>query len=129
MDTRNPTQTALILAKNLQHNVPTRLADAKRSLAALAILYFRSEVAGQAPATIEAKRRDLGRFFAFYQRLYGHDRPDEWFTSVTREFLTQLTTARPAQATMVRTYASVPSRLISRPLAPEQVSRSPKVTR
>jgi site-specific recombinase XerD len=103
----NRPKTALIPASNLQHNVRARLAEAKRSLAALAELYFRSQVAGQAGATIEAKRRDLGRFLAFYHRLYGHDRPEEWYTSVTREFLKQLAKARPAQATIVRTYASV----------------------
>jgi hypothetical protein len=57
----------------------------------------------QAGATIEAKGRDLGRFLTFYHRLYGHDRSDEWYTSVTREFLKQLAKARPAQATIIRT--------------------------
>ena len=42
----------------------------------MAELYFKSEVAGQARATLEAKRRDLGRFLAFYQRLYGRPRKD-----------------------------------------------------
>jgi hypothetical protein len=56
---------------------------------------------------MEAKRRDLSRFLSFYQQLYGHDRPDEWYRSVTREFLKQLRRGRPAQATVVRTYASV----------------------
>jgi integrase/recombinase XerD len=74
---------------------------------ALDELYFVSEVAGQARATIEAKRRDLGRFLTFYQRLYGHDRPEEWYRSVTREFLKQLAKAHAADATIVRTYASV----------------------
>ena len=105
--TQNHAKTALIPANNLQHNVPARLAEARRSLAALAELYFRSQVAGQAGATIDAKRRDLGRFLSFYQRLYGHDHPAEWYVSVTREFLKQLAKARPAQATVVRTYASV----------------------
>src|SRR5450759_4736592 len=103
MSPSNHPKTALIPASNLQHNVPARLAEAKRSLAALAALYFRSQVAGQAGATIEAKGRDLGRFLTFYHRLYGHDRPDEWYTSLTREFLKQLAKARPAQATIIRT--------------------------
>ena len=98
---------ALVPANNLQHNVPASLAEAKRSLTALADLYFRSQVAGQADATVDAKRRDLGRFLAFYHRLYGHDRPDEWYVAVTREFLKQLRKAQPAPATVARTYASV----------------------
>jgi hypothetical protein len=40
-------------------------------------------------------------------KLYGHDRPEEWYLSVTREFIKQLTKARAAPATVVRTYASV----------------------
>jgi site-specific recombinase XerD len=64
-------------------------------------------VAGQARGTIEAKKRDLGRFFLFYRALYKHDRPEEWYPSVTREFLKQLLKGRPAQATVVRTYATV----------------------
>ena len=100
-------QTALVPRNNLQHNVPAQITQAKHSLVALAELYFRSQVAGQAPGTIEAKRRDLGRFVAFFVKLYGHDRPEEWYTSVTREFIKQLSKARPAQATIVRVYASV----------------------
>jgi len=42
-------------------------------------VYFVTKVAGQAPATV--------RFFSFYVKLYGHDRPEEWYASVTREFL------------------------------------------
>jgi hypothetical protein len=61
-----PIKTALIPARNLQHNVPTTVASARRSLGALADLYFRSQVAGQAAATLDAKRRDLGRFLSFY---------------------------------------------------------------
>ena len=98
---------ALVPRKNLTHNVPALLKQARTSLKELARLYFLAEVAGQARATIEAKRRDLGRFFAFYQKLYGHDNPQEWYTSVTREFLKQLRRGKPAQATVVRTYASV----------------------
>ena len=36
-----------------------------------------TEVAGQAPSTIDAKRRDLSRFFVLYAKLYGHDHPGE----------------------------------------------------
>ncbi len=98
---------ALIPRKNLPHNVPALLKRARSSLKELARLYFLTEVAGQARATIEAKKRDLGLFFAFYHKLYGHDHPQEWYASVTREFLKQLRRGRPAQATVVRTYASV----------------------
>ena len=82
------------------------MTRAQKSLTDLARVYFLTEVAGQARATIEAKRRDLGRFLAFYDKLYSHDRPDEWYRSVTREFLKQLRKGRPAQATVVRTYAT-----------------------
>ena len=98
---------ALVHTNNLQHNVPVLVARARTSLQKLAQVYFLTEVAGQAKGTMEAKRRDLGQFLAFYEQLYGHDHPEEWFPSVTREFLKQLRKGRPAQATIVRTYASV----------------------
>jgi integrase/recombinase XerD len=98
---------ALTPANNLEHNVPALLKDAGDSLRALARVYFLTHVAGQAKATIEAKHRDLARFIAFYEELYNHDHPDEWYTSVTREFLKQLARGRPSQATIVRAYASV----------------------
>jgi integrase/recombinase XerD len=98
---------SLVPVNNQQHNVPGLLKQGRNSLLALARLYFVTEVAGQAPATIDAKRRDLARFFAFYQKLYGHDHPREWFASVTREFLRQTARAGVAEATLARTYASV----------------------
>jgi integrase/recombinase XerD len=98
---------ALVLHNNLQHNVPAVLQEATGSLRALARIYFVTEVAGQAPGTIDAKRRDLSRFLAFYARLYNHDRPDEWYASVTREFIREMSKAKLSQATQVRTYASV----------------------
>ena len=101
------TQIARIPKNNQQHNVVVQLERARSSLRALATVYVVTEVAGQAPGTIDAKRRDLARFLAFYEKLYGHDRPEEWFVSVTREFLKQLRKERPAQATVVRVYASV----------------------
>jgi site-specific recombinase XerC len=70
-------------------------------------VYFLTKVAGLARGTIEAKKRDLEGFLGFYRQLYGHDRAAEWYPSVTREFLKQLRKGRPAQATVVRTYASV----------------------
>jgi integrase/recombinase XerD len=97
----------LIPANNQQHKVSTLLAQGRHSLHALARAYFVTEVAGQAQATIDAKRRDLGRFFTFYAKLYGHDRPEEWYASVTREFLRQTARQRVAEATLARTYASV----------------------
>jgi integrase/recombinase XerD len=98
---------ALVPTNNLKHNVATLRKRATTSLTDLARVYFLTEVAGQARATIEAKRCDLQKFLAFDQALYGHDRPEEWYRSVTREFLKQLRRGRPAQATVVRTYASV----------------------
>jgi hypothetical protein len=78
--------TALIVANNLSHNVAVHIEAAKTSLSHLANVYLVTEVAGQSPATVDAKRRDLQRFLTFYQRLYKHDRPEEWFVSVTRPF-------------------------------------------
>jgi integrase/recombinase XerD len=97
----------LVPANNQQHKVAALLAQGKNSLRALARAYFITEVAGPAPATIEAKRRDLTRFFTFYAKLYGHDRPEEWYASVTREFLRQTAKQGEAEATLARTYASV----------------------
>ena len=68
----------LVPAHNQRHNVPKLLSEGKNSLRSIARAYFVTEVAGQAPSTIEAKRRDLGRFFAFYAKLYGHGPPEEW---------------------------------------------------
>src|SRR2546427_7463665 len=66
--------TALILAKNLSHNVSVRIEEAKTSLCHLANVSLVTEVAGQFAATVEAKQRDLQRFLTFYQKLYKHDR-------------------------------------------------------
>ena len=96
------TDTALIEAKNLSHNVAVRVEEAKTSLCHLANVYLVTEVKGQSEATAEAKRRDLQRFLTFYQKLYKHDRPDEWFVSVTKAFLKALQEERPAQATLPR---------------------------
>jgi hypothetical protein len=62
---KNMTQRGLVPQNNQQHNVQTLLAQGKSSLCALARAYFVTEVAGQSPATIDAKRRDLARFFEF----------------------------------------------------------------
>ncbi|MFZ0889028.1 MAG: tyrosine-type recombinase/integrase [Candidatus Binataceae bacterium] len=97
----------LVPSNNQQHNVPALLEQGRDSLRALARAYFLTEVAGQAPATIDAKRRDLTRFFAFYTKLYGHERPEEWYASVTREFLKQTARAGVSEATLARVYASV----------------------
>src|SRR2546430_2162269 len=99
--------TALIVANNLSHNVSVRIAEAKTSLGHLANVYLVTEVAGQSTATVDAKQRDLQRFLTFYQNLYKHDRPDEWFVSVTKAFLKALQQQRRAQATLVRIYATV----------------------
>ncbi len=100
-------ETALILPDNLSHNVSAHIETAKKSLGDLATVYLVTEVAGRSRATLDAKRRDLQRFLAFYQDLYGHDRPQEWFVSVTKAFLTHLQGERLAQASLVRVYATV----------------------
>src|SRR6516162_414196 len=84
------TGTLLILQKNPSHNGLAHVEQAKNSLAELATVYLVSEAAGQSPATLDAKRRDLQRFLSFYQDLYKHDRPEEWFVSVTKAFLKAL---------------------------------------
>ena len=99
--------TALILTNNLSHNVLAHIEAAKTSLSHLATVYLVTEVAGQSKATVDAKRRDLQRFLTFYQNLYNHDRPDEWFVSVTKAFLKALQQERLAQASLVRIYATV----------------------
>ena len=66
----------LVPAHNQQHNVPKLISESKHSLRALARAYFVTEVSGQSPSTIDAKRRDLSRFFLFYAKLYRHDHPD-----------------------------------------------------
>src|SRR5215211_4373930 len=76
-------------------------------LAELATLYLVTEAAGQSSARLDAKQRDLQRFLAFYQGLYRHDRPEEWFVSVTKAFLKALQRERLAQP---RWCASIPPR-------------------
>ena len=99
--------TALMVPDNLSHNVMARLEEAKTRLSDLANVYLVTEVAGQSQVTLDAKRRDLQRFLTFYQKLYKHDRPDEWFVSVTKAFLKALQQERLAQASLVRIYATV----------------------
>ena len=89
--------TALILAKNLSHNVLAHIEAAKTSLSHLATVYLVTEVAGQSTATVDANQRDLQRFLTFYQKLYKHNRPDEWFVSLTKAFLKALQQERLAQ--------------------------------
>jgi len=98
---------AVVLPKNPSHNVVMRLEQATQSLAALATVYLVTEAAGHAQATLDAKRRDLQRFLAFYQALYTHDRPDVWFVSVTKAFLKALSREKLAQASLARIYATV----------------------
>jgi Uncharacterised ACR, YggU family COG1872 len=97
------------------------LADLRRVLMALAEQYFRTQVAGQAEGTVDAKQRDLACFFNFYVKLYGHDDRREWFKSVTEAFLKDLAFGhiprpskrgegkpqRLSQWTIARTYATV----------------------
>jgi site-specific recombinase XerD len=100
-------ETALVVQSNLSHNVPAAIEATKNRLTDLAKLYLTTEVAGQSQATLDAKHRDLKRFLAFYHQLYGHDRPEEWFVSVTKAFLKQLRGQRFAQDSLVRVYATV----------------------
>ena len=101
------TETSLILRKNPSHNVLAHIEEAKNSLAELATVYLVTEAAGHSQATLDAKRRDLQRFLSFYQNLYKHDRPEEWFVSVTKAFLKALQREKLAQASLVRIYATV----------------------
>src|SRR2546426_984524 len=105
--TARESETSLVLPKNPAHNVMARLEQAKNSLADLATVYLVTEAAGHSQATLDAKRRDLQRFLSFYQNLFKHDRPDEWFVSVTKAFLKALQRERLAQASLVRIYATV----------------------
>jgi site-specific recombinase XerD len=100
-------ETALMVANNLSHNVPAAIEAAKPRLTDLTTLYLVIEVASQSQATVDAKRRDLHRFLAFYHQRYGHDRPEDWFVSVTKAFLKHLRGQRLAQASLVRIYATV----------------------
>jgi hypothetical protein len=76
---------------NLQHKVLTRRTrDPQTSLMALAEQYFRTQVAGQAEGTVDAKQRDLACFLSFYTQLYGHDDRREWYKAVTEAFLKAL---------------------------------------
>jgi hypothetical protein len=80
-------ETALAVPSNLSHNVPALIVAAKNHLIDLATLYLATAVVGQSQATLDAKRRDLYRFLAFYRQLCGHHRPEDWFVSVTKAFL------------------------------------------
>src|SRR5215475_4443044 len=106
-NTARATDTALVLKKNPSHNVLAHIAQAKNSLVEVATLYLVAEAAGHSHATLDAKRRDLQRFLSFYQGLYNHDRPEEWFVAVTKAFLKALQRERLAQASLVRIYATV----------------------
>ncbi len=112
----------LIPVNNLQHKVLAPVErDPRTSLMALTEQYFRTQVAGQAEGTVDAKQRDLACFLNFYVKLYGHDDRREWFKSVTEAFLRALARghvprpskrgeAKPqrlSQSTIARTYATV----------------------
>jgi integrase/recombinase XerD len=88
---------------------------------ALAEQYFRTQVAGQAEGTVDAKQRAPACFLRFYTQLYGPDDRREWFKSVTEAFLKALARGqvprpskrgepklqRLSQSTIARTYATV----------------------
>ncbi len=92
---------ALVPLNNLKHNVATLMKRAQTSLTDLARVYFLAEVAGQARATIEAKKRDLERFLSISSCM-GMIGRTNGIGRLTREFLKQLRRGRPAQATVVR---------------------------
>jgi hypothetical protein len=115
-------ERALIPVNNLQHKVmATVTRDPQMSLMVLAGQYFRTQVAGQAEGTVDAKQRDLACFLTFYTQLYGHDDRREWYKSVTEAFLKALALGqvprpskhgepklqRLSQSTIARTYATV----------------------
>jgi integrase/recombinase XerD len=115
-------EDALIPVNNLQHKVLAPWArDPQMSLTVLTEQYFRTQVAGQAEGTVDAKQRDLACFLTFYVQLYGHDDRREWFKSVTEAFLRELARGRVprpskrgepklqrlSQSTIARTYATV----------------------
>jgi integrase/recombinase XerD len=115
-------EEALAPRTHLHHKV---LAPVERnphvSLLALAERYFRTQVAGQAEGTVDAKQRDLACFLTFYTQLYGHDDRREWYKAVTEAFLKALARGqvprpskrgapkpqRLSQSTIARTYATV----------------------
>lgn len=99
---------ALITGNNSGHNVLALKEQGETDLVALATLYYTTQVAGQADATEEAKRRDISRFLAFYFDLFHHYHPRDWHSAVTRSFLkSMMENKRLAQATVCRVYASV----------------------
>jgi integrase/recombinase XerD len=115
-------EDALIPVNNLQHKVVAPVArDPNTSLMALAERYFRTQVAGQAEGTVDAKQRDLTCLLNFYVKLYGHDDRREGFKSVTEAFLKALARGqvprpskrgetkpqRLSQSTIARSYATV----------------------
>jgi integrase/recombinase XerD len=115
-------ERALLPVNNLQHKVmATVTRDPQMSLMVLAGQYFRTQVAGQAEGTVDAKQRDLACFLTFYTQLYGHDDRREWYKSVTEAFLKALALGqvprpskhgepklqRLSQSTIARTYATV----------------------
>ena len=55
-----------------------------------------------APGQRQAQQSALAEVY-----LYSHDRPEEWFVSVTKAFLKHLQKERLAQASLVRIYATV----------------------
>jgi hypothetical protein len=114
------TDTSLVLRKNPSHNVLVHIEEAKNRLARLATLYLVAEAAGNSQATLDAKRRDLQRFLCFYQKLYKHDRPEEWFVSVTKAFLKALQREKRA-AGLARAHLRVRKAL--RPLAAPKIPR------
>jgi site-specific recombinase XerC len=100
-------ETTLSLPNNLAHNVLGPLEGSQTTLLGLANLYLETEVDKGAKATFDAKQRDLQRFLTYYHTLYGHDRPEAWFVSVSKGFIRHLNRNALAQASVARIYATV----------------------
>ena len=86
---------ALVLQNNPGHNVLDLIQSQKNDLVALAEIYMISQVAGQAEATIDAKKRDLQIFFDYYRSIHNSLDPKFWFKSTTESFIKNLVSLLP----------------------------------
>jgi hypothetical protein len=113
---------------NLHHKALThRTRDPQASLMVLTEQYFRTQVAGQAEGTVDAKQRDLACVLRFYTQLYGHDDRREWYKSVTEAFLKALArgqVARPSKSATSRSPSACPSPRSPAPMPPCATSRA-----
>ena len=102
------TDQGLVLQNNPGHNVLELIQSLKNDLVALAQIYMISQVAGQAEATIDAKKRDLQIFFDYYRSIHNSLDPSFWFKSTTESFIkTLVKDSDYSQASIARIYSSV----------------------